>query len=148
MHSPFLEVIKSLNSHKVKYVVIGGNAAIYYGVARGTFDLDLLIEATKENAEQLMTALKAIRFGTAHKLTAERLLSNEITTFNDWIPVDVQTRTPGVRFATAWKNREVKRFRSVSVPFLSRRDLIRAKRAAGRPVDLENVRLLQISKKR
>ena len=29
MHSPFLEVIKSLNSHKVKYVVIGGNAAIY-----------------------------------------------------------------------------------------------------------------------
>ena len=40
-----LDVFASLNSHGVKYLVIGGVAAIAHGVPRTTFDLDMLIEA-------------------------------------------------------------------------------------------------------
>jgi hypothetical protein len=79
----YLDVFKSLNRRKVKYVVIGGVAAVVHGVPRATFDLDLLIEAT--------------------------------------------IRTNGV-----------------SIPLASRKDLIRSKRAAGRLVDLEDVRLLNL----
>ena len=39
-------VFKSFQQHDVKYVVIGGIAAVLYGVPRATFDLDILIEAT------------------------------------------------------------------------------------------------------
>lgn len=47
-------VFLSLNSHHVRYVVIGGTAAILYGVPRATFDLDILIEASPENAQRLL----------------------------------------------------------------------------------------------
>ena len=39
-------VFESFQQHEVKYVVIGGIAAVLYGVPRATFDLDILIEAT------------------------------------------------------------------------------------------------------
>ncbi len=44
-------VFKSFQRHDGKYVVIGGIAAILHGVPRATFDLDILIEATPDNAE-------------------------------------------------------------------------------------------------
>ena len=47
-------VFKSFESRDVRYVVIGGIAAILHGVPRATFDLDILIEATEENASRLM----------------------------------------------------------------------------------------------
>ena len=37
------DVFKCLKKHKVKYLVIGGIAAILYGVPRATPDLDILI---------------------------------------------------------------------------------------------------------
>jgi hypothetical protein len=49
-------VYSSLLKHKVKYVTIGGIAAILHGVPRATFDLDILIEATPENAQRLLDA--------------------------------------------------------------------------------------------
>ena len=43
------DVFRCLEENEVKYLVIGGIAAILYGVLRATFDLDILIEATPEN---------------------------------------------------------------------------------------------------
>ena len=39
------DVFASFQKHDVKYMIIGGIAAILYGVPRATFDLDILIEA-------------------------------------------------------------------------------------------------------
>ena len=52
-------VFASFASYDVRYVVIGGIAAVLYGVARATFDLDILIDPTKENAARLLKALEA-----------------------------------------------------------------------------------------
>ena len=49
-------VYSSLHKHQVKYLTIRGIAAILYGVPRATFDLDILIEATPENAQRLLDA--------------------------------------------------------------------------------------------
>ena len=58
-------VFRSLRRHDVKYVVIGGIAAVLHGVPRATFDLDILIEAMPENAQRLLDALLDERFSTA-----------------------------------------------------------------------------------
>ena len=50
-------VFASLHSHDVRYLVIGGIAAVLHGVPRATFDLDILIEATPENARRVLSAL-------------------------------------------------------------------------------------------
>ena len=51
-------VFASFHSHDVRYVVIGGIAAVLHGVPRATCDLDILIEATAPNAERLLQVLR------------------------------------------------------------------------------------------
>ena len=137
-------VYSSLHKHQVKYVTIGGIAAILYGVPRATFDLDILIEATPENVQRLLDALLDAGFGTASLTTAEQVLAHEITIFRDRVQLDVQTSTPGIKFEEVWERREVMKYGRQEFYVVSRDDLIASKRAAGRPQDLEDVRLLKL----
>jgi hypothetical protein len=132
-----------LHVHDVRYVVIGGIAAIVHGVPRTTFDVDLLIEASEPNATRLLKALEAAGIGSAALTTPQQLLAHEITIFKDVVRVDVQTSTPGLSFADAWHRRVEREVSGVPYWILSKPDLIAAKRAAGRPKDLEDVRVLE-----
>jgi hypothetical protein len=136
-------VFESFRSHEVRYLVIGGIAAILHGVPRATFDLDILIEATETNAERLLAALRSAGCATATMIDARASLAKEITIFRDRVRLDVQTSTPGIRFEQAWERRVMMAFRGQSFPVLSRADLIASKRAAGRTKDLEDVQLLE-----
>jgi hypothetical protein len=129
----------------VKYLVIGGIAVVLYGVPRATFDLDILIEATPENGQRLLDALLEVRFGTATLISVEELLAQEITIFKDRVRIDVQTVTPGLRFEDAWRRRVTMEYQGQRFYVLSRDDLIASKQAAGRKIDLEDVRLLELS---
>jgi hypothetical protein len=137
-------VFRSLEEREVRYVVIGGIATILHGVPRATFDLDLLIEATEENVARLLAAFLDAGLGTAGMTDVEAVLANEITIFKDRVRIDVQTSTPGLEFADAWRDRETHRYEGQSFFLVSREHLIASKRAAGRPVDLEDVRLLEL----
>ena len=138
------DVFRSFQRHDVKYVVIGGIASILHGVPRATFDLDILIEATPENGQRLLDALLEAGLGTAALTSVQNLLANEITVFKDRVRVDVQTSTPGLAFAEAWDRRKTVIYQGQQFFILSKEDLIRSKRAAGRPVDLEDARLLDL----
>ncbi|MBN2384101.1 hypothetical protein JXQ70_14590 [bacterium] len=50
-------LLRSLNEHKVRYVVIGATAFPVHGYARATLDIDIFIEATPENAQATLVAL-------------------------------------------------------------------------------------------
>ena len=141
------DVFSSFQKHEVKYVVIGGIAAVLYGVPRATFDLDILIEATPANAQNLLDALIEAKFGTAELISADKLLAHEITIFKDRVRIDVQTTTPGLKFENAWHNRETMKYQDQTFYVVSRNDLIASKLAAGRKVDLEDVRLLESGSK-
>ena len=142
MLNQFLDVFSSLNSHGVKYLVIGGIAAIAHGVPRATLDLDILIEASLDNARRLLDALSAAGLGTALLTTPEELLKHEITIFRDRLRVDVQTATPGLLFAEAWQRKAEMVYKDRILLVVSRADLIASKKAAGLAIDLEDVRLL------
>ena len=137
------DVFRSFQCHNVKYVVIGGIASVLYGVPRATFDLNILIEATPENAQKLLDALIEARLGTAALTNAEDLLAHEITVFKDRVRIDVQTSTPGIQFREAWQRRTTITYHGQDFFVLSKEDLIASKRAAGRDIDLEDVRLLE-----
>jgi len=140
-------VFKSFQQHEVKYVVIGGIAVVLYGVPRATFDLDILIEATPKNTRKLLDALLDAGIGTASLTTVEEVLSNELTIFKDRVRIDVQTSTPGLLFEDAWNRRKTMEYKGQSFFVASRKDIISSKRAAGRDIDLEDVRLLEITDK-
>ncbi len=136
-------VFASLQKHDVRYVVIGGIAAVLYGVPRATFDLDILIEASEENAQRLLLAFQEAVLGTATLIDPQGLLANEITVFKDVVRIDVQTSTPGLTFAQAWQYKRVVEFHGQPLFLVGLPDLIAAKQAAGRKVDLEDVALLK-----
>lgn len=140
------DVFASFQKHEVKYLVIGGIAVVLYGVPRATFDLDILIEPTRENARRLLSAFIDAGLGTAALTDEQEILSNEITIFKDRVRIDVQIKTPGIGFKQAWQRKEVMNYRGQTFYVVSLEDLIAAKKASGRDVDLEDVRLLEISK--
>jgi len=137
-------VFKSLQQHEVKYVIIGGIAAVLYGVPRATFDVDILIEATPENAQRFLDALVDADMGTASMTNTDEILSNEITIFKDRVRIDLQIITPGLKFDEAWERKETMDYQGQSFHVVSLEDLKKSKRAAGRKVDLEDVRLLEL----
>lgn len=137
-------VFASLEENDVRYLVIGGIAAVLHGVPRATFDLDILVQATPDNAARLLKAFHEAGLGTASLTTVQNLLDHEISVFEDYVRIDVQTRTPGIHFDEAWQNREVMEYQGQKLFVASRKDLIASKRAAGREVDLEDVRLLDL----
>ena len=143
MLNQYQDVFRCLQKHDVKYVVIGGIAAVLHGVPRATFDLDLLIEATVDNATRLLQALLEAKLGTASLTTPDRLLENEITIFRDRLRIDVQTRTPGLDFASAWQRKQVMVHRQQEFFVLDLADLIASKTAAAREIDLSDVRALE-----
>jgi Nucleotidyltransferase of unknown function (DUF6036) len=132
----------------VKYLVIGSIAAVLHGVPRATFDLDILIEPTSENAQKLLEALSDVGFGTAEMTNAEEIVATEITIFTDRIRLDVQTFTPGIAFEDAWKNRVTMTYQGQNLEVVSIADLMRSKTAAGRDIDLEDVKILIAQRKR
>jgi len=139
------DVFGSFQRHDVRYIVIGGVASVIHGVPRATFDLDILIDAEPDNARNLLRALLDIGFGTAALTDAEDILSNEITIFKDRVRIDVQTSTPGLDFREAWKRRKTAEYQGQIFYIASLEDLLASKRAAGRDIDLEDVRLLELS---
>jgi hypothetical protein len=138
------DVFKSFQQHEVRYIVVGGVASVLHGIPRATFDLDILIDPTEDNALRLLSALVDAGFGTATMTNAQEILAHEITVFNDRVRIDVQTRTPGISFRDAWRRRKTVTYQGQDLYILSKEDLIASKQASGREVDLEDVHMLEL----
>jgi hypothetical protein len=124
-------------SYEVRYLVVGGYAVMRYTEPRYTKDLDLWISTQRENAEAVYAALK--EFGAPlENLTAEDFCDEAYFYQMGKPPVrlDIMMSIAGVDFESAWNNREVVQMEELSIPFISRSDLIKAKEASGRPQDL------------
>ena len=137
-----LKLYRSLNKHKVKYLIIGGVAAIIYGVPRTTLDIDIIIEPTLRNAGKLLGALKDAGFGTASLTAPRKIVNNELTVFEDYIRLDVFTKVKGMDFTKAWGRRKVKKMKSVPIKFASLADIISSKKASKRKIDKEDLLIL------
>jgi hypothetical protein len=128
----------------VRYLVVGGYAVMKYTEPRFTKDLDLWISTDEENSKAVFSALK--EFGaplkglTPHDFT-ERGYFYQMG--NSPFRLDIMMSIPGVEFETAWEHREEVLLEGLTLPFISRADLITAKDASGRAQDLldaENLR--------
>jgi hypothetical protein len=55
--SVFESIFEELNNEGVRYVVVGGLAAVLHGHARLTVDVDLIVDLTPEEAARTVSAL-------------------------------------------------------------------------------------------
>jgi len=138
MRPSLSSLFAALERNDVRYVLVGGMAAILHGVPRATLDVDLLIEASPANAQALLAALGEAGLGTADLVTPAEVLANVVTLFEDFLRVDVFLSIPGLSFDEAWRHHVVRDAGEARVRVASRRDLIASKRAKARPKDLED----------
>ena len=135
-------MLSAFNAHNVEYVIVGGHAAIAYGVARLTKDLDVLVRADKANSSAVYLALAA--FGAPIKsLGPADFCDNPNAVVQFGVPpnrIDILQGIEGLSFEQAWQNHvDLQIDETMVVHYLSLDDLIRNKELVGRPGDLADV---------
>jgi hypothetical protein len=146
INSDFSDLLRIFNDNNVKYLVIGGYAVTQYAEPRFTKDLDLWVGTEPANAEAVYKALR--EFGAPLADMTEADFAEEGYFYQMGVPpvrVDIMMGIPGVQFSEAWERRVKVDFDDLPVCFISRQDLIAAKRASGRPQDLIDADLLSQS---
>lgn len=141
--------MRSLCSHRVRFVVVGAHALAAIGRPRNTQDLDVLVEPTPENARRLGAALAEFGFPALAREARRFARPDRMATLGlPPLRIDVMTSISGVTFPSAWRGRTRVAFERFEVGFLGRREFIRNKLASGRPKDLLDVALLEESDER
>ncbi len=135
-------LLRSLNAHDVRYVVIGATAFPVHGYARATLDVDVFIAADRDNALRTMAALREVGYDIAD-LTVDDLLTKKVLIRQYILETDVHPFVAGVTFDEVWAHRVASQIGATPAWFASLDDLIRMKEAAGRPKDLEDLRTLR-----
>jgi len=135
-------LLRSLNAHDVEYVLIGATAFPVHGYARATLDVDVFIRATPENARRTRLALSAFGYDLS-SVTDEELLTRKLLIRQYLVEADIHPFVRGVTFDEVWARRVHDRIGETPAAFACLDDLIRMKEAAGRPKDLEDLRVLR-----
>lgn len=137
-------MLNALNDSGAEYLVVGAHAMATYGPARSTGDFDIWVRATKENADRVWAALE--RFGAPRRnLTVEDFVTPNNVYQIGVAPnrIDILTSIDGVEFAEAWQSRNQTKINGISVAIIGRDQLLKNKRAVGRPKDLADVAWLE-----
>lgn len=144
------DFIRLLQRHRVRYVIVGGEAVIYYGYARLTGDVDFFYDGEASNATRLFGALLDFWGGDIPGVAApEELMEPGLIVQFGRPPnrIDLLNRIAGVTFEEVWPDRLtlslVSETATVPVHYIGLEQLIANKEAAGRPKDLEDLSYLR-----
>jgi hypothetical protein len=147
------KLFRALAHYDVEYVTVGGIAIQAYGGQRLTQDLDVAIAASAENLARLASALldlDARILGPDGQRSQSAPSAQFLGSSDRWHlitlhgPLDVLTLPARLGpFADMRARAHEVQLGDLLIPIAHREDLLNMKRAAGRPQDLADVRLLE-----
>lgn len=143
----YKDIISLFNKHNVKFMIAGAYAMSKVGYSRSTYDIDLWIEKTEQNAINIYHALD--EFGVPFKIDPDDFLAPNSVLQIGIEPnrIDILTDIDGLTFAQAWKNKQLVQFDEISAYSLEIHDIIKNKTASNRPKDkLDLVQLKELAK--
>ena len=144
--SDYEDLFKVLNAYRIKYLLVGAYAVMYYTRPRFTKDIDVWIIPRLNDVYKIHEALK--KFGAPLKgIKAEDFNKEDMILQIGVAPVriDIMLDVRGVSCQAAWKNKKRIRYGKTPAYILGEKDLIMAKKKAGRPqdkIDLENLKAI------
>jgi hypothetical protein len=144
MNPDFLDLLRAFAAADVRFLIVGAYALALHGRPRATGDLDVWIDATRDNARRVMRALG--EFGAPLAEIAEADLATPGVVYQIGVPpgrIDILTDLTGITFGEAWLDRVRGPFGDVEVDFIGRASFVRNKRATGRPKDLGDIEGLE-----
>ena len=145
MNEKQISLLAAFLAAKVEYAVVGGVAVNAHGYVRATNDLDIFIRPTEDNARAAFNALLALGV-PLEGLTPSDLLNDEENLRFDPAEdhIDILPSIGEMPFDQVWRNRIETTVAGLSVPFISKSDLIENKRQVGRLRDLADAEELTL----
>lgn len=140
MNEDFVDLLRAFVARDVRFLVVGAYALALHGRPRATGDLDVWVDATRDNAVRIMAALAD--FGAPlNEIAAADFATPGVVYQLGVAPgrIDILTDLTGITFAEAWPERIRGPFGDVQVDFIGRAAFIRNKRATGRARDLGDI---------
>jgi len=142
-----VEILRSLERHGVRFVVIGGLAAVIHGSPYVTTDVDITPQRDPRNLERLATVLddldarirtesvpEGLPFDRSAAFLANVSMLNLTTRAGD---LDISLVPAGTRgYEDLRRNAVIVELGGVRTSFASLQDVVRSKEAAGRAKDL------------
>ncbi len=148
----FEKIARVLADGGVRFIVIGGYAAIFHGLAHSTYDVDVVYARDRENIRRLVGALeplhpylRGVERGLPFVLD-ERTMRNGLnfTLDTDLGKLDLLGEVPGARsYDELLPHSTEMEANGIKYRCATLERLIQMKRAAGRPKDLEIIASLQ-----
>jgi hypothetical protein len=143
LHPDFSDFIKALNASKVDYVIVGAYALAFHGFPRATGDIDFWVCPERENAENVLMALKSFGFGGLD-IRVDDLLSGKIIQLGfPPVRIDILSKLTGLSTREIRESRQESELGGDRVFFLGRAAYIKNKRSVGRYKDLADLELLE-----
>src|SRR6185437_9111175 len=106
MYPDFKELLSVFNTHRVKYLIVGGYAVSLHAQPRATKDIDILIRPDGENANSVYAALAKFGAPLEHLVPADFADRGAFFRMGrEPVAVDILSEIPGVEFDAAWEHR-------------------------------------------
>lgn len=149
-------IIELFNKSKVRYAVAGGYAVAFHGAVRGTVDLDFCIQLDQKNLKAIEEVLLEAGFASRIPVTAKEIFMfrQEYMTKKNLIAWSFYHPKFPAQIVDLLINEDLKDFDTITlkanglpIKVLDIDSLIKIKKKAGRPQDLEDVKALNEIKK-
>ena len=139
----YRDIIQIFNECNVRYLVAGAYAMSTFGYSRSTYDIDLWIDKSKDNVDNILKALD--EFGLPFEIKADDLIkdNNVIQIGCAPLRIDILTNIDGVEFKEAYQNKEIKILGDTEATVLNIDDIIKNKISTNRPKDKLDVEQLK-----
>ncbi|TGL75687.1 DUF6036 family nucleotidyltransferase [Leptospira jelokensis] len=149
----FLKKIQDkLSKEGIPFAIVGGYAVAIHGVARGTFDLDVITEISEENFLKMESILGSIGLKSILPISATEIFRNlelyqrekNLIAWN-FVNPERQRESLDIILTEDIRNCKIEQAKTdfASLPVISLEDLIRMKSKTNRAQDIEDVRALR-----
>lgn len=143
--SDYKGLLKLLNKHKVRYLIVGAYAVIYYTEPRYTKDIDIWVEPEIENTKRVYAVLK--EFGAPLKDIKVEDFNNPNLVYQIGVApvrIDIIMGISDIKFEVAWKHKETASFEGSKVNIIGIDELIKTKEKAKRALDESDIKNLKL----
>lgn len=154
----YLDLFKSLEKHRVRYLLVGGLAMNLHGVPRATMDVDLVLALDSANLKAFLDMAKTLQLKPVAPVDVNGLL--DPAQRQKWVmeknmlafalrPSDIKGPTvdvlidPPLDIEVALKRAERREVSEVNISLISIEDLIRLKEHTGRAQDQSDIEHLR-----
>ena len=136
LNSDYREMLSVLLENSVNFLVVGAYAMGAHGFVRATGDIDIFVKPDKNNAQRVYAALE--KFGAPMENVSSGDFEHPGTIFQIGVAprrIDIITEIDGLTYEQAAQDKAQFDIEGLSVPVISKKNLIINKRASGREKD-------------